>query len=119
MVADRLMKSRLAERAYRYVVEKGFSLYAWHRLMKIYSRAGNPKAVLVCIIEVIKQLEQEKIVFDGVPSWIEDVLCKTCSGCGHKQIISLGNELNIAKIPALAKAVEGLKLWNVDGFTQI
>lgn len=115
VLSERLMKNRLAERAYRYVVDKGFSLYAWYRLMKIYAKGGNPKAVLVCTMEVIKQLEQEKIVFDGIPGWIEEILCKMCRGCGYKQIVSLSLELNVERFPALDKMIEKLKYWKVDG----
>ncbi|OMJ81867.1 hypothetical protein SteCoe_17568 [Stentor coeruleus] len=115
ILSERLLKNRLAERAYRYVVDKGFSLYAWYRLMKIYAKGGNPKAVLVCIMEIIKQLEQEKIVFDGLPGWIEEILCKMCGGCGYKQIVSLSLELNISRFPALEKMIEKLKYWKVDG----
>lgn len=36
ILAERLNRKRLAERAYRSGIEKGFSLYAWSRLLKIY-----------------------------------------------------------------------------------
>ena len=112
------MKSRLAERAYRYVVDKGFSVFAWFRLMKVYVKAGNPKAVLVCIIELIKQLENEKVYFDALPPWVDEILAKLCRGCGIKQIASLSEEVGISKVPAIFNAVEKLKYWNVDGVSE-
>lgn len=119
LLSERLLKNRLAERAYRYVVDKGFSLFAWYRLMKIYVKGGNPKAVLVCIMEVIKQLEQEKIVFDGIPGWVEEIIGKMCRGCGYKQVISLSNELSVERFPALARTIERLRYWKVDGVNEV
>ena len=87
LLSERLLRNRLAERAFRYVVDKGFSLFSWFHLMKVYVKAGNPKAVIVCMMEVIKQLEQEKVVFDAVPGWIEEILGAMCRGCGYKQIL--------------------------------
>lgn len=115
LLSERLQKTRLAERAYRYVVEKGFSLFAWYRLMKIYVKIGNPKAVLVCIMEMIKQLEQENIVFDGIPPWTEEILGKMCRDCGIKQILSLSHEIGAKRFPSLTNAIERLKYWQVDG----
>ena len=115
VLSERLLRNRQAERAYRYVVDKGFSLFAWYRLMKIYTKAGNPKAVLICIVEMIKQMESELVVFENLPQWIEVLLAKLCKGCGFKQIYSLGEEIGIKKVPALASAVERLKYWKTDG----
>ena len=115
VLSERLLRYRLAERAYRYVVDKGFSIFAWHRLMKIYTKAGNPKAVLVCIVEMIQQMEIESVVFECLPPWIEVLLAKLCKGCGFKQISSLGEEVGIKKVPALIKALENLRYWKTDG----
>ena len=46
-LAERIFRKRLAEKAYRNSIERGFSLYAWHRLLEIYSETYNPKACLV------------------------------------------------------------------------
>jgi hypothetical protein len=118
LLAERLCKSRLAERAYRYVVDKGFSLYAWARLMKVYVRAGNPKAVLVCIMEVIKQLEHEKVFFEYLPAWTDEILAKMCRGCGIKQILSIAEEVGVRRFPAILNAIEKLKYWSVDGVAE-
>jgi hypothetical protein len=53
ILAERLNRKRLAERAYRNGIEKGFSLYAWSRLLKIYGETYNPKACLVCMAEIL------------------------------------------------------------------
>ena len=115
VLSERLLRYRQAERAYRYVVDKGFSIFAWHRLMKIYTKAGNPKAVLVCVVEMVKQMESENIAFETLPQWIEVLLAKLCKGCGFKQIYSLGEEIGIKKVPALIGAVERLRYWKTDG----
>lgn len=114
-MSERLLRNKLAERAYRYVVEKGFSLFAWFRLMKIYAKAGNPKAVLVCMAEFIRQMENDNVVFENVPCWIEEILGKLCKGCGFKQIFSISEEIGLKKIPALYCCVEKLRYWKTDG----
>lgn len=93
----------------------GFSLFAWYRLMKIYVKIGNPKAVLACFMEMIKQLEQENIIFNGTPPWAEEILGKLCRGCGIKQILSLCEEIGVKRFPSLFKTIEQLVYWRVDG----
>lgn len=114
-LSERLLRNKQAERAYRYVVEKGFSVFAWFRLMKIYARAGNPKAVLVCMAEFAKQMENDNIVFDSMPLWVEEILGKLCKGCGFKQVFSIALEVGVRKIPALYNCIEKLKYWKTDG----
>jgi len=46
-LAERISRKRLAEKAYRNCIERGFSMYAWYRLLEIYSETYNPKACLV------------------------------------------------------------------------
>ena len=53
ILAERLNRKRLAERAYRNGIEKGFSLFAWSRLLRIYCETYNPKACLVCMAEIL------------------------------------------------------------------
>jgi hypothetical protein len=53
ILAERLNRKRLAERAYRNGIEKGFSLYAWSRLLRIYAETYNSKACLVCMAEIL------------------------------------------------------------------
>lgn len=108
---------KMAEKAYRYAVDSGFSLFAWYRLMKIYVLTGNPKAVLVCIIEVLKQLTETEYSIDvkGLPPWMEIVLAKMCSECGFKQLHSLSVELNANKFPCLVHSIESLRVWKTDG----
>ena len=55
VLAERLNRKRLAERAYRNVVEQGYSLFAWHKLLKTYVETSNTKASLVCIAEILDQ----------------------------------------------------------------
>ena len=61
ILAERLCRKRLAERAFRNAIEKGYSLYAWTALLKIYSETFNPKACLVCRAEILDQAEEEGI----------------------------------------------------------
>ena len=115
-LADRLQKERLAERAYRYVVEKGFSLYAWYKLMKIYTKSCNPLAVLTCVIEVVKHLMKDGVALAGdLPEWIEVELSQICSGCGINQLCATANELGCSRYPCIARTIKKLRYWRVDG----
>jgi len=35
-LAERISRKRLAEKAYRNAIERGFSFFTWHRLLDIY-----------------------------------------------------------------------------------
>lgn len=115
-LAERLLKPKLAERAYRYSNEKGFSLFSWYRLMKVYCKTCNPRAALVCIIEVIKELRAMDIEFnEALPEWIEEVLCKLCSGCGLRQLEATALELKCKRFPCIVNTLAKLQQWKVDG----
>lgn len=115
-LAERLRKERIAERAYRYSVDKGFSVFVWYRLMKLYTATCNPKAVLICIIEVLKHLTNEGILFSSVlPEWMEQVLCRICSGCGFRQLFATAVELKCERFPALVGTLARIQAWKVDG----
>ncbi|CAG9335845.1 BUD7_1 [Blepharisma stoltei] len=118
-LAERLKRPKLAEKAYRYAVDSGFSMFAWHRLMKIYVRSGNPKAVLVCMVEVLKQLGESEYEIDmrNLPPWMEVVLAEMCSECGFKQLHSIAVELNASTFPCLMASIDALRLWKADGTT--
>jgi hypothetical protein len=61
ILAERLNRKRLAERAFRNAIERGFSLFAWYKLLTIYGETFNPKACLVCIAEILDQAEEDGI----------------------------------------------------------
>lgn len=61
VLAERLCRSRFGEQAYRHAIDKGFSLFAWSRLMGLYMESGNPKAVLICVAEILKQFKEEGV----------------------------------------------------------
>lgn len=83
MLAERMSRKRLAEKAFRCAVERGFSLYTWYRLLNIYQQTYNPKACLVCIAEVFDQADDDGIEnFSKIPAWIESVLFKLVSTNG-------------------------------------
>jgi len=74
LLAERLNRIRMAERAYQRVLEKGWSLYSFGRLIEIYKQANNPKGILMCVWNLLKYFNK---VFgintvDVLPGWIED-----------------------------------------------
>ncbi|CAG9332538.1 BUD7_4 [Blepharisma stoltei] len=116
-LAERMQRSRLAERAYRHVLDSGFSLYALYRLMKLNVRSGNPKSAVSCIVQILKQIEIEKFIFDTefLPPWLGMILAEICSSCGYRQLYSLAVETEGNNYPILMRSIEALKYWNTDG----
>src|SRR3569833_2374857 len=90
ILAERLNRKRLAERAYRNGIEKGFSLYAWSRLLQIYTETSNPRACLVCMAEILDRAEEDGIdAFIKFPYWIEEVLHNMIANNGLKTVVRL------------------------------
>ena len=78
ILADRLSRQKLAERQYRKCVEFGSSYFAWWRLVTIYLKSNQPKAVLVCVAELLDRAIEDGIDFNGgrISSWIEEIVFK-------------------------------------------
>jgi hypothetical protein len=117
ILAERLNRKRLAERAYRNGIEKGFSLYAWSRLLKIYSETYNPKACLVCMAEILDQAEEDGIdTYTKFPSWIEEILYDLIASNGLKTIIRLVKEMELEDCKALTDAIQRAHNVKIEGF---
>jgi tetratricopeptide (TPR) repeat protein len=114
MLSERLMRFKSALRAYEYVTQKGFSLFAWSRIIHLTARAGCPANTIKAVVEVMKFVEMQKVFFDKIPPWIECVLARLCKECGVRQVISLIKE-HPAKFKVLEEAVGKLKYWEVEG----
>lgn len=118
-MAERLNRKRLAERAYRNGIEKGFSLYAWSRLLKIYSETYNPKACLVCMAEILDQAEEDGIeIFIKFPSWIEEILHDLIANNGLKTILRLIKEMELEDCKPLTDAIQKAYNLKVEGHDQ-
>ncbi len=116
ILAERLNRKRLAERAYRNGIEKGFSLFAWSRLLRIYADTYNPKACLVCMAEILDQAEEDGIQqYLKFPAWIEEILHGLISSNGIKTIIRLVKEMELEDCKALTDAIETAYALKVEG----
>jgi len=73
ILAERLCRLRFAESAYRKATNRGVSVYAWSRLYKLYTESGNVKAGIICLAEILDEIENDKVnKFEKQPSWIEE-----------------------------------------------
>ena len=108
------MRFKSAMRAYEYVTQKGFSLFAWSRIINLSARAGCPLNAIKGIAEVMRLIELQKVFFDKIPPWIERILARLCRECGVRQVLSLIKE-HAAKFKVLEDAVNRLKSWEVEG----
>lgn len=117
ILAERLNRKRLAERAYRNGIEKGFSLYAWSRLLKIYADTYNPKACLVCMAEILDQAEEDGIEsYNKFPAWLEETLHDLIASNGIKTIIRLVKEMELEDCKPLTDAIETAYELRIEGY---
>ena len=119
ILAERLQRTKLAEKAYRSAIEIGYSSYTWYRLLKIYSSTLNPKACLVCIAEVLDQSEREGIrYFSKLPDWISQTLFELISINGLHKMVQLIKEMEIDDWKALIEALRFAQYWSISGVGQ-
>ena len=58
-------------------MDQGTSYFAWWRLLKNYEFQNQPKAILVCIAEILDRAEEAEVkIWEGYP---EDVFEETDS----------------------------------------
>lgn len=115
MLAQRLLRNRFAENAYRKAVERGFSIFAWTQLLKIYSEIENYKACMVCIAEIMDQLQNDGVEkFNFLPKWIEEVLLEIISKSGYKELGNIMHELNLDD-DVIENLVKEAIYWKVEG----
>ena len=88
IVADRINRIRMAEKAYRKVIAKGYSVYAWNRLLDIYVTANNMHAAFSCIWDVFEYFTDILKVshYRAPPVWIENAVYRLVSKNGLKAV---------------------------------
>lgn len=119
ILAERLQRTKLAEKAYRSAIEIGFSSFAWYRLLKIYSSTLNPKAWLVCIAEVLDQAERDGIHhFPKLPDWIGQTLYELISVNGLHKMVQLIKEMEIDDCKPLIEGLRSAQFWGINGVGQ-
>jgi len=112
MLAERIFRKRLAEKAYRNAIERGFSLFAWYRLLNIYSETYNPKACLVCVAEVLDQADDDGIVkFVKMPYWMESVIYHLVAVNGLSSIVKLTKEMELEDCKSLTNSLVKAQYW--------
>lgn len=119
ILAERLQRTRYAEKAYRTAIENGFSLYAWYRLLKIYAETYNPKACLVWMAEILDQAEYDGIThFPKLPHWMEDTLYELISVNGMQQMKHLIQEMQIEDCQPIIDSLLKAQYWRSNGWDQ-
>ena len=57
LLAHKLSRERLCERALRNAVEQANSVYAWRMLLSIYKEKKSMHSILITLVEIIDQME--------------------------------------------------------------
>jgi hypothetical protein len=120
-LAERLCRNRYAERAFRHCIDKGFSIYAWSRLLSLYVESKNPKAVFVCIAEIIDQMEIDGVSVKSaktMPRWVETAVAKICGIAGLPKLQQLVQELSLESYYCILSTLEKLQHWGSRGTEQ-
>jgi len=89
LLAERLVRNKMAEQAYRRVIAKSFSLIAWSRLLEFYTEANKLQGAVACIAEVLDDFTEKlgiKKYQEGLPEWIDEALCKLISKNGAEAV---------------------------------
>ena len=113
LLAERLLKDQASEIAYRKAVETGFNLFAWFRMIKLYASKKTWKAVMVCVGEVLEEIEHEGVKTNaGLPRWLEEAVLECVSEMGIKKFFDLMKELNLSN-DSLSKVVREAENWKI------
>lgn len=107
MLAERLNRVRMAERAYQRVLEKGWSLYAFSKLIEIYKKANNPKGLFMCVWNLLKYFSNifGIRVYSGLPGWIENGIFSMIAKNGFIYIKKLVNNDKLKQYNAIEACV--------------
>jgi tetratricopeptide (TPR) repeat protein len=117
ILAERLCRVRLMEKAFRKVVEKGFSMYAWHQLLKLYTTTGNTRAALTCIAEIMDNLEQNGTRdFPVLPFWIQDELYTMIHKKGLAHVRAVVKEMSLEDDTIEFFMAQVTSSWQADGY---
>lgn len=116
VLAERLCRIRFAEKAYKKAIEKGFSLFAWTRLFKMYIEAANSKAALICLAEILDDMDSLGIEkFVDLPGWIEDPMYQMIATLGINRFKALLEEVSWEDDTINVLIKEG-EYWNAEGW---
>ena len=114
MLSERLLRYKSALRSYEHATQKGFSLFAWSRIINLNAKAGCPLSAIKGIAEVMRLIENQKVYFDKLPPWIGQVLARLCRECGVRQVLGLIKD-HAGKFKVLEDTVNKLKSWEFEG----
>ena len=121
MLAERLSKTKMVERAYRKVISKGFSLFVWTRLLEFYAKANNLRASIACIAEVLDYFTDELGITDyprGLPDWMQGILFKLIAKNGVELVETAIQEENCGQVASLNKVMEKARNRKICGLNQ-
>jgi len=120
MLAERLGRTKMAERAYRRTITKGFSMYAWSRLLDFYTSANNLRASVACIAELLDHFTDDKGISEfpyGLPQWIEKYINRLISKNGSEIVETALQEEKCEQMELIRKTLaksKERKVYNND-----
>lgn len=109
MLAERLLNIKMAEKAYRRVISKGFSLLVWTRLLEFYVIANNLRASIACIAEVLDYFTDELGIAEyprGLPDWMQEALFKLVARNGEELVEAAIEQENCGQTAAVKQVLE-------------
>jgi hypothetical protein len=94
-------------------------LFAWWRLIKLYEQNNQPKAILVCVAEILDRAEEDGITTWGrFPPWLEQVMMNMICQNGYKSVMKLAKDVDVLDqkhlMKMLKRIVEEIKCEGYD-----
>ena len=107
----------MAERAYKRVTAKGFSIYAWSRLLEIYSSANNIRATFACLVDILDYFIDTMGIsnFASLPCWIEEPFFRLVTKNGLKEVERLIKEEKMDRFKPINDLIIKIKTWKIYG----
>lgn len=119
LLGERLWRRSMAEKAYRRVIVKGFSVVAWSRLLEFYVEGNNLKGAVACIAEVLDDFTEElgiKRYEEGLPAWLEEALCRLISSHGAEAVRAEFTAEKCTQNQVIMKAIDRAEVRKVHNY---
>ena len=117
LLAHKLSRKRLCERALRNAVEQANSVCAWRILLSIYQETQSVNSILVTMVEIIDAMEQAGLhVYERLPQWMEEPLYQCIDQYGIKAVVETVKKKELTDCKTLVEVIQIAHASQIDGF---
>ena len=107
LLAHKLSRKRLSERALRNAVEQANSVHAWRVLLRTYQEKQSLNSVLVTLVEIIDHMEQAGLhIYERLPPWMEEPLNQIIAQYGIQTVVQTIKKQSYQDCKTLVEVVQ-------------